>query len=166
MNLKSLSAQNLTSCVSWNFQRKKKSVLMCIYIYVTNSPRLCRAGRGQRRGYQWCHSTCKWWRCEANLPASPGPSVWSSGTLRTPRSVKAYTHTHKQRLSLVTKTPFHHCIITNMHLGFFFPPIKLLWLVCSPAFKGLHLREIPCACLVLVLQFSCERTSHEHWVLI
>lgn len=64
-----------------------------VCINVKNSPQLCRAGTGQRQGFQWYHWGYKWWKCGPNQPASPGLSVWSSGTPLTPNSVTAYIHT-------------------------------------------------------------------------
>lgn len=50
------------------------------------SPLLCRAKRWLKLSCQWCHWECKWLRCAASPPASPGPSGWSSGKPPTPGS--------------------------------------------------------------------------------
>lgn len=108
----------------------RKSAHACIH--VKNSPQLCRAGTGQRRGFQWYHWGYKWWRCGPNLPASPDLSVWSSGTPPTLRSVTACTNTHTQtslRLthlcSLLVVQPEHYVKYA------FFSPLSFLGLcVC------------------------------------
>lgn len=130
------------------------SVHACIH--VKNSPQLCRAGTGRRRGFQWYHWGYKWWRCGPNLPASPGLSVWSSGTPPTPRSVTACISqrmTHLSRLLVFQPVYYIICIFTHTaNICTFFFSIKLPWPVCLLVLKS-RPEGFP-TCLVLALSIS------------
>lgn len=98
--MKSANTPQVSTCLFFSLHTCFLFVCMSMHAQIDkeNSPQLCRAGTGQRRGFQWYHWRCKWWRCGPNQPASPGLSVLSFETPLTPHSVAAYTQIYTGEL--------------------------------------------------------------------
>lgn len=131
-----------------------------------NSPQLCRAGTGRRPGFQWYHWGYKWWRCGPNLPASPGLSVWSSGTPPTPGSVTAYTHISqgiKHLCSLLVFQPFYYIKCAFLCTSALFVPLPC-WPVCLLLKQTWGISHVPS--ISTKYQYSYEWAAYKLWGLI